>query len=1021
MKEALMSDVFLSYSRKDTQFVREIFDTLNARKRETWIDLHAIDYSAKWWDEICSGIDGADNFVLFVSPNSLESWFCHREIGYALDHKKRIIPFLIEPIDEQSLFQNWKNHPDLSKYEQLTHENWKSIQAIQWIDFTAIKDVNEAVGALLKTVDTDPERVKLHTRLLLRLRDWESQGRNPSGLLRGEDLTQYEQWLADSRQKETPPYPTGEQEAYILESHRVQDELEAKRIQRERLIRRFRVASIVLGGFFLLAILATVVTINITNRAVNSANAQVAAGNTKVSSGNTQVFVIGQTLTPIPPQLTAVRQTVVAGSFMIESLNLSAEANSILRTEGGNAETAALLSIRVLRKLYLASADAALVDASHRLKAVPQVFAYRGNVSSVAFSPDGKRFVIGISQGPDTGVVELRDTASGSVIWSIKIKSANINGLAFSPDGKLVVAAAGDSTGDIFDAANGNLLHVLGPQHDIVERAVFSPDGKTILTLGGGSDRTVHLWNVGTGEQIYSVPAGIGATTLFFLPGGQSFYADGSVFNTADGSQIINSGIRGGTITIAPDGNTYVTGINPTAELTDFGSGQLIRSFSGHTDSVINAAFSGDGKWLVTGSRDNTARVWEVATGKQFLLLTGNKSAVEAVAFSPDGSKVLTGSDTARLWNLTGDIRQLSMSAPAGVTVSALAPDGKSIVAGDENGNATYWDLNTGKLLRTFSSGNVDVKSVAFSPDGQMVAIPACKNMNMNCAYVELYEASSGKLLKTFSNDGLSQPYIGMLSFSSDSKMLFVAYFDDSARLWDIASGQVLRQFNGNYPQKYGPTGFSPDGNLVVLDGGKTWWNISSAGPVPFPDGMRGNKIVFSADGSMVAILNSNNSVAVWEMTTQHLIMSVAGHTDAVKSLAFSPDNRLLLTGSADKTAMLWEIPSGRLLRVFTGHGASVTSVVFSPDGQSIVTTSEDKTIRTWITDYNDLLAYACTLVGVDLTPDERINYGVSGQEATCPQFGAESQPLVATTTPIATFTPLPAWTRIATPTNPAP
>ncbi len=1018
-----MSDVFLSYSRKDTEFVREIFDVLNARQREAWIDLHAIDYSAKWWDEICSGIDGADNFVLFVSQNSLESWFCHREIHYALEHKKRIIPFLIAPVDEQALFSTWHNHPDLSKNEQLTHENWKSIQAIQWIDFTAIQDVNTAVDALLKTVDTDPERVKFHTRLLLRLRDWESRGRDPSGLLRGDELAQYDQWLADLRQKGTPPHPTAEQEAYILESHRVQDELEAKRLQRERLVRRFRVASMVLGGFFLLAILATIVTINLTNRAVNSANAQVAAGNTrvfsgntKVASGNTQVFVIGQTLTPIPPQLTAVRQTVVAGSFMIESLNLSAEANSILRTEGGNAETAALLSIRVLRKLYLDSADAALVDASHRLKAVPQVFTYRGRITSTAFSPDGKTFAVGISELEDSGDVELRDTASGSVIWNINIKSSGISGLDFSPDGKLILAAAGNKTGNILDAANGNLLQVLGPLSDIVVRAVFSPDAKTVLTLGGGSDRTVHLYNVGTGKQIYSVPAGIGFDSLFYLPGGQSYYADGGVYNASDGSPVQGSGVRGGTMAISPDGLTAVTGINPTAKLNDLNSGQELRSFSGHTDSVISAAFSGDGKWLVTGSRDNTARVWEVATGKQVLLLSGNKSPVEAVAFSPDGTRVLTGSDTARLWNITNDTRQLSMSAPAGVTVSALAPDGNTIAVGDENGNATYWDLKTGKLLRTFSSGNVDAKAIAFSPDGKVVAVPACKNMN--CAYVELYEASSGKLLNTFVNDGLLQPYIGALSFSSDSKMLLVSYFDDTSRLWDVETGQVLRLFTGNHPEMHGSAAFSPDGNLLALDLGETWWDISKAAPVKFPDGMRGNKVVFSADGSLAAILNNDSTVSVWKMATQQLVKSFKGHTDWIKSVAFSPDNKLLLTGSADKTAMLWEIASGRLLRVFTGHSASVTSVAFTPDGQKIVTTSEDKTIRTWITDYNDLLAYACTLVGVDLTPDERTHYGVSGTDPTCPQFGSGSQALVATTTPMPTYTPLPTWTRIATPTK---
>ena len=171
-----MSDVFLSYSRKDTKFVREIFELLSARKREAWIDLHDIEYSAKWWEEICAGIDGADNFVLFVSPNSLESLFCHREIQHALKHNKRIIPCLFKQIDQQAMFQAWQNNPDLCKYEQLAHENWESIQAIQWIDFTQINDVNQAVDALLATVDTDPERVKLHTRLLLRLRDWESRG-----------------------------------------------------------------------------------------------------------------------------------------------------------------------------------------------------------------------------------------------------------------------------------------------------------------------------------------------------------------------------------------------------------------------------------------------------------------------------------------------------------------------------------------------------------------------------------------------------------------------------------------------------------------------------------------------------------------------------------------------------------------------------------------------------------------------------------------------------------------------------
>jgi WD40 repeat protein len=1029
----LMSDVFLSYSRKDTEFVQEIFESLSARKREAWIDLHGIDYSAKWWEEICGGIDGADNFVLFVSPNSLESLFCHREIQYALKHNKRIIPFLLERIDQQTLLKAWQSSPDLSKFEQLAHENLESIQAIQWIDYTQIHDVNKAVDALLETVDTDPERVKLHTRLLLRLRDWESRGRNPSGLLRGDELMQYEAWFSESRQKETPPHPTDEQAAYIAESRRVQDESEAKRIQRERLVRRFRIASAILGGFFILAVIATVLTIGVANNAVaaqqtsvakeGQANTQVAvsgvtlqAGSTLIANGNKQIAVIGQTLTVFPPKLTMVARTIVAGSYMIESLRLSADANAILRTEGGNAETAALLSIRVLRKIYLASADSALVAATSRLKAVPRVFNFEGGEASVTFSPDGKTFLLGISGSGDTGGVELRDTASGNVIWTPKMQLPNINSVAFSPDGKLVVAAGGDHTALLLDAASGNPVRVLRGHGDAVVRAVFSPDSKTVLTLGGGNDLTVRLWEVETGKQIFSVPAGGGASFLFFFPDGQSFYAGDNVYSASDG-QLIQEISMGGTLAISPDGKSYVKGISPTAELFDMGSGLLIRTFSGHTDSIYSAAFSNDGKLLVTGSKDNTARVWDVASGKLLLLLTGHSAEVGSVAFSPDGTKVLTGSNTARLWNITGDNQQQTFSVPAGIQTSALAPDGKTILVGDVDGNTGLWDLNTGQLLHNFPKSNSDIKSVAFSPDGKLVAIP---DPNPNSIVIKLYDPTTGALLKTFTAASL-QPPITTLTFSADSKMIFAVSLDSNARLWDIASGQLLRLFNGNDPLNHGPAAYSPDGKLVALDGGKIWWDISAGGEINFPSEMSGGGPVFSGDGSLVAITDNGMNATVWNVSTQQSINRFSGHTDQITSMAISPDNRLLLTGSADKTARLWDISSGQLLRVFSGHSAAVTSVAFSPDGKKIITGSLDKTIRTWFTDYNDLLAYACTRVGVDLTPEERNLYGISDQEPVCPQFATPPQPLLATTTPMPTRTPQQAWTPIPTPTQGTP
>jgi WD40 repeat protein len=1002
-----MSDVFLSYSRKDTKFVSEIFELLSVRKREAWIDLHDIDYSVKWWEEICNGIDGSDNFVLFVSQNSLESLFCHREIQHALEHKKRIIPFLIKPIDQQAMFRAWQSNPDLKNYEQSARENWEHIQTIQWIDYTQINDVDKALDTLLATVDTDPERARLHTRLLLRLRDWESRGQNPSGLLRGDELALYERWLAESRQRETPPHPTDEQEAFIAESRRVQDELEAKRIQRERLIRRFRVASIALGLFFLLAVAATLLSI-----------AREGRTNALVAAGNTQLAIIGQTLTPIPPQLTAVAQTLVAGSYMNESLRLSGEANSILRTDAGNAEFAALLSIRVLRKMYLPSADAALSDAASRLKAAPLVFTYQGMVSSVTFSPDGKTFLSGISGGPDTDTdtVELRETMSGSVIWTQSAQTKDIFSVAFSPDGKLIVVAAGDHTALILDTASGKLIRILQGHSDVVKCAVFSPNGKTILTLGGGSDLTVRLWDVETGRQIFSVPAGVGYSSLFFFPDGQTFYAGDNVYNASDGLLLKDRQIGGGKLAISPNGKASLSGINSTATLVTTSTGSIVRRFSGHTDSIVSAAFSNDGKWLVTGSSDNTARVWEISSGKQVLLLSGNSNWVRSVAFSPDGTKVLTGSDSVRLWDITTVNQQLTFTAPAGITASSLSADGKTILVGDEDGNTGLWDINTGKLLRNFPRDNHDVKAIALSPDGKLAAIPLRSTTSAGSVNIDLYDPSTGELLKTFAVDA-QQPFLATVTFSSDSKMLLVTDFDNITRVWDVESGQVLRLFNGDNPG-HSLAIFSPGGNLVAIDGGMSWWNISTGEQLNFPIEMNGNVMSFSADGSLVAMANNGKTVKVWNVSTQQVVNSFSGHTDRVISLAFSPDNKLLLTGSADKTARLWDISTGQQVRVFSGHTAAVTSVGFAPNGKRIVTTSLDKTIRTWIADYNDLLAYACTLVGRDLTPEERVLYGVSGNDPTCPQFGTQSQPLMPTTTPIPTATPLALWTPIATPTQ---
>jgi WD40 repeat protein len=248
--------------------------------------------------------------------------------------------------------------------------------------------------------------------------------------------------------------------------------------------------------------------------------------------------------------------------------------------------------------------------------------------------------------------------------------------------------------------------------------------------------------------------------------------------------------------------------------------------------------------------------------------------------------------------------------------------------------------------------------------------------------------------------------------------MIFAAYFDSTTRLWDVASGQVLREFNGNDRDGNGLTAYSSDGKLVTLAGGTIWLDVPTGQKIDFPGITSAGPSLFSSDGNLFAGTDSHGNVSVWNVSTHKLFKQfLSGHTDLITSMAFSPDNKLLLTGSSDKTARLWDLSTGQLLRILSGHTAALTSVAFTPDGKKIVTTSLDKTIRIWIADTNDLLAYACGRVGQDLTPEQRIQYGITDQEPTCPQFGVY-QSLMPITTPMPTHTPMSVWTPIATPTK---
>src|SRR5262245_25091364 len=190
-------EVFISYSRKDKEFVRRLDEELQRRHREAWVDWEGIPRVDRWEKTIYGPIESTHTFIFVLTPDSIASEVCGREIAHAAANNKRLVPIVHRDVTADTV-------P-------------KSLGELNWIFFKDSDDFNEATDKLISALDTDLTWVRAHTRLLTRAIEWDANGRNNSFVLRGEDLRAAEQWLAQAgSQKERQP--TALQTEYIIAS-----------------------------------------------------------------------------------------------------------------------------------------------------------------------------------------------------------------------------------------------------------------------------------------------------------------------------------------------------------------------------------------------------------------------------------------------------------------------------------------------------------------------------------------------------------------------------------------------------------------------------------------------------------------------------------------------------------------------------------------------------------------------------------------------------------------------------------
>ncbi|KAF5372434.1 hypothetical protein D9757_009930 [Collybiopsis confluens] len=401
------------------------------------------------------------------------------------------------------------------------------------------------------------------------------------------------------------------------------------------------------------------------------------------------------------------------------------------------------------------------------------------------------------------------------------------------------------------------------------------------------------------------------------------------------------------TVALSPDGSKIVSGsYDETVRIWDAVAGQQLAQLGGHTGGVTSVAFSPDGSKIVSGSYDETVRIWDAVAGQQLAQLGGHTGGVTSVAFSPDGSKIVSGSydETVRIWDAVAGQQLAQLGGhTGGVTSVAFSPDGSKIVSGSYDETVRIWDAVAGQQLAQLDGHSNWVYSVAFSPDGSKIVSGSYDEP------VRIWDAVAGQQLGQL--DGHTGD-VTSVAFSPDGSKIVSGSRDETVRIWDAVAGQQLAQLDG-HSDWVNSVAFSPDGSKIVsgsFDKTVRIWDAVAGQQLAQLDGHTGgvNSVAFSPDGSKIVSGSFDKTVRIWDAVAGQQLAQLDGHSDWVNSVAFSPDGSKIVSGSRDETVRIWDAVAGQQLAQLDGHSDWVNSVALSPDGSKIVSGSRDETVRIW-------------------------------------------------------------------------
>jgi WD40 repeat protein len=942
-----MSNLFISYSRKDKPFVEKLFNRLTADKREPVVSPElatpsgdvtttqitpelegnnesqsgyrgeSVDISVDWNENILPGsewlleiytaIENHDAFVYVISPDSAISLVCQKEIHHAIECNKRIIPILYRDVDSQSIVE--------------------PIQQLQWIDFLDGANFETAFQQLRLALDTDIAYWHKATDLLVSARKWEINHHNPSLTLRGSALLEAEKWLTESVSK--VPIPTALQIQYITLSRRASNARQRTTVS---------VLSIFSSVMLILAI-TSFTFYHIAQDRERQAILEKDIALSQAVAGKADYYLLNH-------QLDLALLTSIRASQMNENFDTR---DSLIRSVEFSPH---------IMKLLHGQED-------------PNNF----GVASVLFSKNGQEL---FSAGAD-GSILSRDLLTGEVrpfSSSQTLMKNGIYSMALNPDNTLLAAAGVDGVWLWNTKTLMPVTQMPVPDSTLFNNPVvkFSPDGRvlavgSLASDGSGFDQgQIVIWNVAT--KTLSSTLKMNQSNE---PRDMAFSLNGDVLSICDGSQQIQLW----DVTSKTQIGTLVDP-NPNA-------------------AIISLAMNPSGGNLLSGDINGKISIWDLSLQKSIgQLISDGNYATLSIAISPNGQLAITanGDNAVRLWDLaTGKIVGTPLYAQSSVVVTVnFSPDNQTFASGSEDGTIALWStVSSHPIVRSLpvpkNSTNTYENDLSYSSDGKLAALES-SNQTLRIWNVSTNE--SFNLPFTVANPDHVD---NLFSFSPDDTLLTVlSYSQNTIAVWNLVTRKLMVEipYSASVPIPGSKTiAISPNNKLIAAflfsntgTSDLTVWDIHSGksiSQIPIKASLQqlvSYSLTFGPDDHTIA-LGELGLVSIWNSVSGKLVSQIpSGHLEALSVIAFSPNGQVVAIGSGD-SIQLWDIKKHEFIfSPFHDTNQVMISARFSDDNSRLLLIEKDASTDTYFLwerniDIKLLQNQACNIVNRNFTQAE--------------------------------------------------